>query len=168
MNEHLTVAIDSDGVLAHFEGLVCKYNRVSQLSQISRGRLWQSVGEYDRLVGPFFEHLDKMPDADQLMDFVRANFVNHFILTARGHVPKNGEQQKKNWYRKNYGPELVVKVVVSSGDKAQFANPNTILIDDRTKSITPWEAAGGIGILHTDAASTITRLKELIAERANG
>ena len=38
---------------------------------------------------------------------------------------------------------------------------NSILIDDRKKKIDQWIAAGGIGILHTDAASTIEKLKEL-------
>ena len=38
--------------------------------------------------------------------------------------------------------------------------PN-ILIDDYMKNIREWEAAGGIGILHTDASSTINDLKKV-------
>lgn len=167
MNEHLTVAMDSDGVLADFEGHVCAINKVRCLTEISRGQLWRSVEFYDRDVGPFFEHLPKMSDADVLVDFVRANFVNHFILTARGHVPRDGERQKRAWYARHYGPEMVVKVVVKSPDKAAlYATPTTILIDDRAKSIDPWVEAGGIGILHRDAASTIARLREIIEEYA--
>lgn len=164
MNEHLTVAIDSDGVLAHFEKKVCEINEATSISEIHRSRLWQSVDHYDRTVEPFFESLEKMPDADVLMDFIRHNFVNHFVLTACGYTPKNAAEQKKNWFRKHYGHDLIVKVVSKSPDKAQFATPTTILIDDRMKSIEPWVAAGGIGILHTDAETTITRLKEIIEQ----
>ena len=35
-----------------------------------------------------------------------------------------------------------------------------ILIDDTKKKLDPWIEAGGIGILHTSAASTISELKE--------
>ena len=38
--------------------------------------------------------------------------------------------------------------------------PN-ILIDDHKKNIGEWEAKGGIGILHTNVAKTISELKRL-------
>lgn len=164
MNEHLTVALDSDGVLAHFEQKVCEINGVDCMSKVSRGRVWSSIGHFDKTVMPFFESLDKMDDADRLVEFVRANFINHFILTACGYTPKDGAEQKKRWYAKHYGPEMVVKVVTGSRDKATFASPTTILVDDREKSIGPWVEAGGIGILHRSADETIARLKEIIDE----
>lgn len=162
LNEEWTIAVDSDGVVADFTRHVCDINKVQCLTEISRGKLWRSVEEYDRDVGPFFEALPKMPDADVLMDYIRSNFINYFILTASGYTPKNGAAQKKNWYQRLYGPELVVKVVDKSPDKAAFASPTTILIDDRAKSIDPWVAAGGIGILHTSAESTIAELKRIV------
>ena len=38
---------------------------------------------------------------------------------------------------------------------------NHILIDDRKDNIERWEAAGGIGILHTTTENTIACLKKL-------
>jgi len=38
--------------------------------------------------------------------------------------------------------------------------PN-VLIDDFDKNIREWQAAGGIGILHTDVGKTISELKRL-------
>ena len=38
--------------------------------------------------------------------------------------------------------------------------PN-VLIDDYDKNIREWEAAGGIGIHHTDVGKTISELKRL-------
>jgi len=160
LNETWEIYVDSDGVVADFEALVSKHVG-KPFKDITRGTLWRAVEDYDNNVGPFFEHLPKMRDADILMDFVRGNFVNVKILTASGHVPKNGPQQKINWYKKHYGHDLVVKVVTKSPDKAQYAHPRAILIDDRSKSIDPWVAAGGIGILHTSAQSTIAELKRI-------
>ena len=166
LNEHLTVAIDLDGVLANFDKRVSGLNGGVPCASIPRGKMWASVGHYDKTVGPFFESLEKMPDADELVDFIRSNFVNYFILSAAGYTPPNGEQQKKNWVAKHYGHGVVVKVVRGSGDKAAFATPNTILIDDREKSIIPWTNAGGIGVLHRNTRETIHMLKEIIQERA--
>lgn len=162
MNEQWTVACDSDGVVASFEQKVCEINGVDCMSKISRGRVWSSIGHYDKTVAPFFESLPKMEDADVLVDFIRANFINHYILTACGYTPKDGAEQKKRWFAREYGHDLHVKVVTGSGDKAAFASPTTILIDDRSKSIDPWVAAGGIGILHTSAETTIAELKRIV------
>jgi hypothetical protein len=42
-----------------------------------------------------------------------------------------------------------------------FANEDKILIDDMEQTIKEWKNAGGIGILHTSAADTISQLKKL-------
>ena len=49
----------------------------------------------------------------------------------------------------------------SAKDKAQYASPNAILIDDRSKAIDPWVDMGGIGILHTNTNNTIEQLKQI-------
>lgn len=162
MHEEWEIWCDADGVLTHFEGLVCKHAGVSHVSEISRGKLWRTVEHYDATVGPFFEHLEKMPDADELLDFIRGTFINHGILTASGFVPKDGPGQKRRYFAREYGHDLIVKVVDKSPDKARFAHPRSILIDDRSKSIDPWVAAGGIGILHTSAKTTIAELKRIV------
>jgi hypothetical protein len=159
-NEGLFCAIDLDGVLASFEQKVAEINKL-EFHKIPRGKMWRSIQDYDDKVEPFFESLDLMPDAIQLFNFVKDNFVNHFILTACGNTPKNAAQQKRNWCKRHFG-NVVVKTVQDSHQKAQFASPNSILIDDRSKSIDPWVTAGGIGILHTSAADSILRIKQII------
>ena len=54
-----------------------------------------------------------------------------------------------------------INLVRKTTDKAAWAGPDRILIDDKKEAIEPWEAAGGIGILHTSAADTIRKLKTL-------
>ena len=51
--------------------------------------------------------------------------------------------------------------VFMSHDKFKWAAGNHILIDDFTKNTIPWKDAGGIAILHTDAAITIKKLEDL-------
>jgi len=92
------------------------------------------------------------------------NFVKQFnpqILTAAGNPEYNADQQKHRWVAEHFGSDVVVHVVRRSADKAQFATPGAILIDDKRKSIDPWEAAGGIGVHHVSAANSIAQLKQL-------
>lgn len=160
LNEQWTIALDLDGVLADFEKKVSEINKL-EFHKIPRGKLWGSIDEYDKKVEPFFESLQLMPDAMELVNFVRSNFINYFILTACGFTPKNAAQQKRNWCKAHFG-NIVVKPVQSSEQKAQFATGNTILIDDRNKSIDPWVRAGGIGVLHTSAADSISKVKQIV------
>lgn len=69
-------------------------------------------------------------------------------------------QGKKEWIAKNLtnvGEEIFVPAV----QKATFAAPNHILIDDLEKNITAWEANGGIGILHKNLPDTLKKLETL-------
>jgi len=160
-NERYYIMIDLDGVLADFEGKVTEILG-RPMNSVPKGSVWKAVQAYNNQVAPFFESLPKMSDADKLVKFCVENFMNVKILTATGYVPKDAAEQKKRWVLKNYGPTLPVKTVTSSEQKAMYANPKTILIDDRSKSIGPWESAGGIGILHKNADLTISELKKLI------
>ena len=162
LKSNYTIAIDADGVICDFSKRVKEITGETPENARNKGKIWVSISDYDKNVQPFFETLEKMPDADTLMNFVKSNFYNYFILTACGFTPRDAADQKKRWFAKNYGKDLIVKVVTKSPDKAQYANEHTILIDDRSKSIDPWVAAGGIGILHTDANSTIEQLKKYL------
>ena len=42
-----------------------------------------------------------------------------------------------------------------------YIQSNDILVDDQERNIKDWESQGGIGILHTDFDSTISKLKEI-------
>jgi len=165
MNYNYMCYLDADGVIADFNRRVKSFlgEDFSTDHPKYKGKIWAGIQYHNDNVQPFFESLEKMPDADELMDFVRSNFGNIFILTACGFTPKDAADQKRRWFERHYGKELIVKVVSKSPDKAQFATPNSILVDDRSKSIDPWVAAGGIGVLHTDAKSTIKILEELIS-----
>jgi hypothetical protein len=163
MRHEYDVFLDLDGVLADFEGKVRELLCTPTGHPIDKRKMWSAIHRHD-MHTPFFYSLDKMTDADELFDFVLEYFDHDKIkiLTASGHTPTDAPQQKRRWVRKHFG-DYHVEVVAKSPDKAAFASPTTILIDDRAKSLDPWIEAGGIGILHTDAKSTIEELKKILS-----
>jgi len=157
--------IDMDGVLADFEAGVDKildggYDDDKYHSDPDfRSKMWRAVSKYSKEGGQLWSELPAMEDAKELWSYVEK--YNPQILTATGDPLYGAEAQKRAWVPWMVGSDVTVNVVRRSSDKAQYATPNSILIDDQPKSINPWKAAGGIGILHTSAASTIAELKKL-------
>jgi hypothetical protein len=152
--------IDSDGVLADFDALAYEILGQRRIHEVPKGTLWSAIERH----GSFFASLPLMEGADRLVDFVTVpgRFASVGVLTATGHTPADAGEQKRTWYSA-WRPDLTVHIVTKSPDKAAFAHPRAILIDDRAKSIDPWVAAGGIGILHTSVDDTIARLQAFIA-----
>lgn len=164
ITQQVKVYVDLDGVLADFskavrEKIVPNFDENTTDKQVTR-QLWAGIGAYQKRGGRFWLELDPMPDAAQLWGYVSQ--FNHEILTAAGKEMFNATPQKHEWVARHINPSVKVNVVENSRDKAQFAQPGVILIDDKRKSIDPWVAAGGIGILHTSAASTIAQMQELL------
>jgi len=159
------IFVDMDGVLADFEqGVgVAMGERLDQerydVDKKYRNKMWSWVRKYSKQGGKLWLELPMMADAMTLWNYVKK--YNPQILTAQGDPNYGAEAQKRQWIANNLGSNINVLVTQKSSEKAQYAAPHRILIDDRDKSIGPWTAAGGIGILHTSAADTIKQLKEL-------
>lgn len=155
---------DMDGVVADFvKGvykLIQNYDDEKYLKDSEyRSMMWKLIGEYSKTGGKLWLELDMMPDAMVLWDYI-SKYDNTEILTASGDPMYGAPEQKMEWVKRRFG-DVKTNVVRQSKMKAAFAAPNHILIDDMSKSIDPWVAAGGIGILHRSAAETINKLKEL-------
>jgi hypothetical protein len=170
MRTDLELACDMDGVFSDFSGKVAELmgfslsegQEISSHPKFEKKKMWRHINEFDAHT-PFFYSLNIIPDAYELWDFVTDKFDREkiFFLTASGYTPVDAPHQKRRWIRKNFGAYRV-EVVDKSHDKAKFATPNTILIDDREKSIKPWVDAGGIGILHKNAQTTIEELRKIL------
>jgi len=116
-----------------------------------------------------FLQLPKMSDADVLWGYIKQ--FSPFMLTAvprlqRGPIAKRTPKDKTRWMMKNFRLPASQMRIVLRQNKKNFAmdgrdkRPN-VLIDDHKGNIRDWESAGGIGIVHTDAASTINDLKKI-------
>lgn len=157
------VYLDSDGVICDFDSKSRQaFGKTASEFEV-KGHFWAALTEYDATVEKFFLNLPKHEGADDLVNFCLNNFRSVKILTASGSTPKDVKQQKLDYYAREY-PGLECIVVNKSSDKAVYASPTSILVDDRNKSIIPWVEAGGVGILHYDAETTIETLKHMLTQ----
>lgn len=165
----ITLYLDMDGVLADFNKAYTKYDPHKD----DRKKFRSSVMEYK-----IFEDLDFMPDTQELLNHVcRLNEITIEILTSMGtHEPVQGEEakrQKLKWLNAKNIP-YKANFVRNKEEKAKYASPNSILVDDSSGCIGPFIAAGGHGILHSHSSetiriidSTILQLRAIEALRGN-
>jgi hypothetical protein len=158
------IYVDMDGVVADFD------QRFRDLAGIGprefeekygKNAFWDFIDEGDnKLV--FWVGIPPMSDAKQLIDYVSK--YDYEMLTAPS-LKKQSLMGKGLWMKnqtnKGLFPSKPKVNYRSAKSKKDFAAPNHILIDDREDTINSWNAAGGIGILHTSAANTINQLKKL-------
>ncbi len=148
---------DMDGVVANFNERFKEFsdNLLPQdyVDKFGLEKFWELIDE----VGVrFWIGINWMPDGKKYWNYIKK--YNPILLSAPSR--KNESRLGKRIWAKKYMPGT--KVILAYADnKKNYADGNSILIDDRKKNIEQWKAAGGIGILHTDADSTIAQLKEL-------
>ena len=149
------IYVDMDGVLVDFDGGYEKLTGMTTREADKKGPefFWKPISKAG---AKWWITLNWMSDGKQLWDYVKKYNPELLSAPSREEASKMG---KRIWVKRELpGAKLILR---SADKKQEFASPTSILIDDREKNIEQWEAAGGIGILHTDAASTIKKLKEL-------
>ena len=121
-------------------------------SEVGPEEAWKQIEEKGG--EEFWSEMDWMPDGKELWDYIKKYNPTILSTPARYEESKTG---KHKWIKRELGdiPTILTK------DKHDYADENSILIDDFDKKINNWKGAGGIGILHTDTKDTIKQLKEL-------
>ena len=149
---------DMDGVVADFTAFTANL-----LGTKFKDEYW------DELPVDLFLRLPLMPDARVFWGYIKQ--FQPFMLTAvprdsRGPIAKRAWKDKTRWMMKNFKlPSSRMRIVLRK-NKKNFAmdgrdkRPN-ILIDDHLGNIREWESAGGIGVHHINANSTINDLKKI-------
>lgn len=145
----ITLYLDMDGVLCNFDKAYRQYDP----QKADRKRFRQAVMEYR-----IFEDLEFMPDAQELLNHVsKLREINIQMLTSMGTYESlqasAAKTQKLRWLEKHNIP-YKANFVHSKAEKAKYATPQSILIDDSVGCINPFMASGGHGILHTNARQT--------------
>ena len=145
---------DMDGVLVDFESGYEKLTGIDLRGEFKKGDdFWDPISEAG--VG-FWAGLKWMPDGQKLWDYIKPLKPEILSAPSREESSRIG---KAVWVKyKLPGTKLILRY---AKQKQQLATPESILIDDRQINIDQWEAAGGIGILHTSADNTISQLKQL-------
>lgn len=155
----ITLYLDMDGVLADFNKEYTKFDPKKE----DRKKFRDSVMNHK-----IFTRLDFMPDTQELLNHVsRLQGVDVQILTSMGtHDPLQGNEartQKQQWLDKHNIP-YKANFVRNKEEKAQYATPTSILIDDSVGCISPFIRAGGHGILHKNSSETISILDSTILQ----
>lgn len=154
----MTLYIDLDGVLADFAtayAAITGERPDTKLDNVD----WEKV----IAVPGFYTKLPPMPDMLALWEHVK-DWPDVVVLTG---VPKKVPEaaaDKRAWVTKYLGEHVKV-IACFSAEKALYAKPGDILVDDWEKYRAKWLAAGGVWITHTDAASSVAALKELAFAR---
>ena len=156
--------VDMDGVLFDFVAGVSKLvpgydDKKYEKDKEYRSRMWKAVKDDADNGGELWFNLPLMKDAMELWNYIKK--YNPEILSATGTTDPSTGKQKKRSIAKHFGKGVKVNLVEKAEKKQKFAAPKHILIDDKTRATKPFEAAGGIGIVHTSAANTIKQLKKL-------
>jgi len=145
-----------DGVLTDFD------KRYRELFGISASDRTNFEENFRTLIDEkHFETLETRSGFVTLKNYLETLNIPKCILSSTGRKEKhmNVSQQKMIWLanQKITWPKVFVP---GKHLKKEYANPNSIIIDDTQSVIDDWNEAGGIGILHKDAKTTIETLKK--------
>jgi hypothetical protein len=151
------IYVDMDGVIANFEK---RYQeKFGEHPDTTRNRKNFGSNFVKFIEDGEFSSLDPMPDMNLLLQYLNSLSIPKEILSSTARPENHGliAPQKQMWLNK-HGITYLANFVPGKQHKAKYATPNSVLIDDTPSVIEAWNKAGGIGILHTDAVSTIAML----------
>ncbi len=154
-----------DGVLADFEK---RYQELfGRTPREARDKKefdpdWTSFVE-----GGNFATLDTWKGSEKLLafidDLVKRELVSVEILSSSGgkKFHEQVKKQKRMWLE-NQGIPYKANIVPGRRLKKNYADGNSILIDDTEDVIVDFNNAGGYGILHKDVDNTIYDVKNIL------
>lgn len=150
-----TIYCDMDGVLVDFDRGYQELTGMTtqQADAIGGDTFWEPL---TKAGAKWWITLNWMPDGKQLWNYIKKYTP---ILLSAPSKQESSRLGKRVWVKREL-PDVKL-ILRPASQKQQYASPTSILIDDRQKNIDQWEAAGGIGILHTSTANTIEQLKQL-------
>ena len=151
-----TIYLDMDGVLVDFDKQFEELTGMAPSAfeaKNSSDEFWAAI---DGAGVGFWRGMKWMPGGEALYN--RASKFPHFLLSSpsRSDVSKIG----KHLWRRDKTPSTKL-ILARSYNKKNYANPSSVLIDDREDNIKQWRDAGGIGILYTSAEQVNRELDKL-------
>ena len=152
-----------DGVVANFEKRYIELFNESPGSSRDRKEFSNNWTKF--IEGKNFETLDWWPGGPELITYLGKNNLDVEILSSSGGNKYHDlvVEQKKNWIKTfNLPEQWKINIVAGRKKKAEFATPDSVLIDDTLDVIEAFNKAGGIGIHHKDVGNTIMLLNILL------
>ena len=154
-----TIYVDVDGVLADFVQAV--ENATGQTIQELNAQNCDPIKDLLDRETPngFFENLPYMHDFGEMGfligELIQANYKIRFLTACSETNFSAVLAQKYKWLERRFYLDVIPLIgVARSRDKAIYANPYSLLIDDRSRSCEPFRKAGGHAIKHKSAEQT--------------
>lgn len=171
----MTLYLDMDGVLMDYEGGIAAsgvvpYPHGKQYIHKPRSEWPQEMIDADAAYvacmarDDFWLGLKVLPDAKLLWGFAKR--FHHHVLTALPNrmedYSKRIADDKRLSLRQHFGyiPDYRIHTCLRH-EKASYARPGAVLVDDTPANCEEWNKAGGTAVHHKDSISTIRVLNEL-------
>ena len=151
----MKIYCDMDGVLTDFDGAYEQLTGEDIRGQhLSDASFWKPI---DEAGVKFWYEMNWKGDGKELWEHIKQYEPKLLSAPSRENSSRVG---KRLWVEKHLpGVELILR---SAKHKKDLAEPDAILIDDREDNIAGWVERGGIGIVHTSTAETISQLKDIL------
>jgi hypothetical protein len=170
-----TIYCDMDGVLCDFDKGYEDLTGVStqKANEESKSSFWKrfrdSLKEKNIKEKDFWANLTWQPGGEDLWKHIKqynpnilsAPAVDFSLPSDEQLSPEKNQaiQGKKEWIAKNLSG-VGEEIFVPAPQKASYANPKSILIDDMKKNVDAWRSSGGKAILHKSLLKTLEILKD--------
>lgn len=154
-----TIYLDMDGVLVNFNDKYFELFGVYPKRDPLVKENW-----FKAVDAKVFRDADEMSDAKELLNFVLNTGAKVEILSSCSWRDNYLEvmNQKIEWLEKNNLQGLKQNFVRTPAEKAKFATPSSVLIDDTWECIRGFIENKGEGILHQTSKLSIMLLTDLI------
>ena len=150
---------DMDGVLCDFKSAAEKTTGmpITKWSYASKTEKLQPIKDTPK----FWHTMPWQAGGRSLWSFISKNKPHILSAYVEESFDPNCIPGKTKWLKTNVGVSTDRINLVKRVQKQNFANKNSILIDDYNKNVTDFKRRGGIGIYHTSTSNTIRELKKL-------
>ena len=160
MEDKYKIYLDMDGVIVDFDKRFTDLAGMGPReyeSSFGKEKFWDFIDSKEKGGGVgFWVGMPWMPGGPELYNRVAQH--NHALLSS----PSRSESSKlgKRLWKKKYTPNTDL-ILSLAANKKNYADGNSILIDDRESNIQQWREAGGIGILYKSADQVNKELDKL-------
>lgn len=155
----IKVYLDMDGVIADFDEGVKLLTGLYPKEQLQQ-KMWSAIKKNEH---QFWTYLPAMKDHLKLVKFLQSNFEHLMVLSSPGNGGQETINGKLDWLTNN-GVHIAA---IFRKDKAVYAEPNSLLIDDWSKNIEKWKQANGQTIHYTGWKQAKKELQQLL-EKEDG
>ena len=153
------IYLDCDGIISNFRKQCETYNCIEG-TKVD----WDIIHS---LGTNFWEEIEWIPEGKEFYEWVKKlcseENIELFILTAVHST--DGKIGRMNWLKKNLGLNKHHLIITNTGkEKAYYAEPSALLIDDFKKNCNAFSEAGGLVVKYESPQQAKDEIIELLGK----